>query len=181
VYVCLDNEAYMNTGIQRSSATPLGAHTTTSPIGKVSTGKRVPRKDLTEIMVAHEIPYVAQSNSGRWRDLTNKAEKAYQADGPAFLNCLSVCPLGWGSEPGKAVEICEAAADTCAWPLYEVVEGKYKITYTPKEKKPIEEYLKYHRRFAHLTKSEAGKAVIAQMQADVDARWEKLQQRAAEG
>jgi pyruvate ferredoxin oxidoreductase beta subunit len=178
VYVCLNNEAYMNTGIQRSSATPLGAHTTTSPTGKVSPGKLTPRKDLTEIMAAHCIPYVGQSNSGRWRDLTGKAEKAFHADGAAFLNVLSVCPLGWGSEPGKAVEICEVAADTCVWPLYEVVEGQYKITYRPKEKKPIEEYLKYQRRFAHLMRSEQGKAIIAQLQADVDRRWESLQHKA---
>jgi pyruvate ferredoxin oxidoreductase beta subunit len=180
VYVCLNNEAYMNTGVQRSSATPLGAHTTTSPVGKRSTGKTVPRKDLTEIMVAHEIPYVAQSNSGNWRDLTNKAEKAFQAEGPAFLNCLSSCPLGWGSDAGKGPEICQAAAETCMWPLYEVVEGKYRITFRPKQKKPVEEYLKYHRRFAHLMKGEAGQAVIAQIQADADARWERLQKRAEE-
>jgi pyruvate ferredoxin oxidoreductase beta subunit len=178
LYVCLNNEAYMNTGIQRSSATPLGAHTTTSPTGKVSPGKLTPRKDLTEIMVAHDVPYVGQSNSGRWRDLTNKAEKAFQTDGPTFLNVLSVCPLGWGTEPGKAVEICEAAADTCAWPLYEVVEGQYKITYRPKEKKPVEEYLKLQRRFAHLLKGDAGKAVVEHIQQDVDRRWEKLQARA---
>lgn len=178
VYVCLNNEAYMNTGIQRSSATPLGAHTTTSPAGKVIPGKQTPRKDLTEIMVAHEMPYVAQSNSGRWRDLTNKAEKAFQADGPAFLNTLSVCPLGWGTESGKAVEICEAAADTCVWPLYEVSEGQYKITYKPKEKKPVEEYLQYHRRFAHLMKSDQGKATIAELQARVDKKWEQLQHKA---
>ena len=141
-------------------------------------GKMTPRKDLTEIMVAHDVPYVAQSNSGRWRDLTNKAERAFQTDGPAFLNVLSVCPLGWGTEPAKAVEICEAAADTCIWPLYEVVEGEYKINYRPKEKKPVEEYLKLQRRFAHLMKSEEGQAIIAQIQADVDARWEKLQHKA---
>lgn len=180
VYVCLNNEAYMNTGIQRSSATPLGASTTTSPAGRVLPGKQTPRKDLTEIMVAHEIPYVAQSNSGRWRDLTNKAEKAFQTPGPAFLNCLSVCPLGWGTESPKAVEICESAADTCIWPLYEVFEGQYKITYRPKEKKPVEEYLQYHRRFAHLMKGEEGQKVIGEIQADVDRRWERLQNKAEE-
>ncbi|MGQ9732238.1 MAG: thiamine pyrophosphate-dependent enzyme [Candidatus Zipacnadales bacterium] len=178
VYVCLNNEAYMNTGIQRSSATPLGAHTTTSPAGKVIPGKQTPRKDLTEIMVAHEIPYVGQSSSGRWRDLTAKAEKAFQTQGPAFLNVLSVCPLGWGIDSSKAIEICEAAADTCVWPLYEVVEGEYKITYRPKQKKPVEEYLKYQRRFAHLMKSDEGKAVVAQFQAYVDRKWEELQQKA---
>lgn len=178
VYVCLNNEAYMNTGIQRSSATPLGAHTTTSPAGKVVPGKLTPRKDLTEIMVAHDVPYVAQSSSGRWRDLTTKAEKAFHTDGPAFLNVLSVCPLGWGTDPSKAVEICEAAADTCIWPLYEVSEGQYKINYRPKEKKPVEDYLKHQRRFAHLMKSEEGQAIIARIQQDVDERWERLQNRA---
>jgi len=181
VYVCLNNEAYMNTGIQRSSATPLGGNTTTSPAGKRSSGKRQNRKDLTEIMVAHEIPYVGQSSSGRWRDLTRKAEAAFAADGPAFLNVLSACPLGWGTESHLAVEICEAAADTCMWPLYEVSAGAYKLTYKPKEKKPVMEYLKYHRRFRHLMKGEVGAQVIAELQEYVDRKWATLQAKCGEG
>ena len=174
VYVCLNNEAYMNTGIQRSSATPLGGNTTTSPAGKRSSGKRQNRKDLTEIMVAHEIPYVAQSSSGRWRDLTRKAEAAFAADGPAFLNVLSVCPLGWGTESNLAVELCELAADTCMWPLYEVAGGAYKLTYKPKEKKPVMEYLQYHRRFRHLMKGEVGARIVAELQEYVDRKWAAL-------
>ncbi len=180
VYVCLNNEAYMNTGIQRSSATPLGGHTTTSPAGKKVPGKQQHPKDLTEIMVAHEIPYVAQSNSGRWRDLTGKAERAFEAEGLAFINVLSVCPLGWGAESDKAVEICQAASDTCIWPLYEVINGKYKLSYKPKEKLPVEEYLKYQRRFRHLMKGDVGKRVIAELQEYVDRKWEALLNKCGE-
>lgn len=178
LYVCLNNEAYMNTGVQRSSATPMGAHTTTSPAGSVIPGKTMKRKDLTEIMVAHDMPYVAQSIPGRWRDLTSKAEKAFAIEGPAFINVLAACPLGWGCDGAATVELSMLAADTCMWPLYEVVEGEYKITYTPKEKKPIEDFLKPQARFKHLFKDDEGEAVRARMQEWVDHKWAQLQAKA---
>ncbi len=178
LYVCLNNEAYMNTGVQRSSATPMGAHTTTSPAGSVIPGKTMHRKDLTEIMVAHDMPYVAQSIPGRWRDLTSKAEKAFATVGPAFINVLTPCPLGWGCDGAATVELSMLAVDTCMWPLYEVVEGEYKITYTPKEKKPIEDFLKPQARFKHLFKGDEGEAVRARMQEWVDMKWAKLQAKA---
>ena len=178
VYVCLNNEGYMNTGVQRSSATPMGAHTTTSPAGSVIPGKTMNRKDLTEIMVAHDMPYVAQSIPGRWRDLTSKSEKAFAMEGPAFINVLTACPLGWGCDGSATVELSMLAADTCMWPLYEVVEGEYKITYTPKEKKPIEDFLKPQARFKHLFKSDEGEEVRARMQEWVDMKWAKLQAKA---
>lgn len=178
LYVCLNNEAYMNTGVQRSSATPQGAHTTTSPAGEVLAGKKQNRKDLTEIMVAHDIPYVAQTIPGRWMDITRKAEKAFSIPGPKFMNVLAPCPLGWGHEGGLTPEISQLAADTCMWPLYEVEYGVYKITYKPKEKKPIEDFLKPQARFRHLFKGEEGEAIRASIQEWVDWKWEQLLNKA---
>ena len=97
VYVCLDNGAYMNTGIQRSSATPMGADTTTSPAGKVVPGKQQSRKDLAAVMAAHNIPYVAQTAISNWQDVHKKAKKAFEVEGPAFINILSPCPRGWST------------------------------------------------------------------------------------
>ncbi len=180
LYVCLNNEAYMNTGIQRSSATPLGANTTTSPAGRVIPGKTMHRKDLTAIMAAHDIPYVAQSIPGRWRDLTTKAAKALAIDGPTFINVLTPCPLGWRCEPAITPEISQLAADTCMWPLYEVEDGEWKLNYKPKEKKPLDEYLELQGRFRHLFRDEKGEQVRQQMQEFVDCKWEQLLKRCGE-
>lgn len=177
LYVCLNNEAYMNTGVQRSSASPFGAHTTTSPAGTHSPGKKAFQKDLTEIMAAHEIPYVAQSISGRWRDLTAKSEKAFECGGPAFLNVLTPCPLGWISDPAKSVELAQMAADCCIWPLYEVEHGVWKLTYKPKEKLPVDDYLKTQGRFRHLFRGPEGEEVRRRMQEHVDCKWELLKRK----
>ncbi|MCM8762483.1 MAG: thiamine pyrophosphate-dependent enzyme [Candidatus Omnitrophica bacterium] len=173
LYVCYNNEAYMNTGIQRSSATPRAAHTTTSPLGKVIPGKVQFPKDLPSIMVAHNIPYVATSIPGRWNDLVNKVEKAVSLNGFTFIDVLSPCRLGWPHEPELTMEISRLAVDTCIWPLYEVVEGRYKLTYKPKEKKPIVEWFKLQRRFAHLLKPE-NQQLLEEIQKEVDRRWETL-------
>ena len=180
LYVCTDNEAYMNTGVQRSSATPMGAHTTTSPAGTVIPGKVQHRKDLTEIMVAHDIPYAAQTIPGRWNDITRKAEKAFEIEGPAFMNVLTPCPLGWGHEGGLTPEISQLAADTCLWPLYEVEYGEYKINYKPKEKKPIEAFLEPQARFRHLFRSDEGAEVRKKMQDWVDHKWDQLLKKAGD-
>jgi len=173
LYVCYNNEAYMNTGIQRSSATPKGASTTTAPAGKVIPGKVQFSKNLTEIMVAHEMPYVAQSAVGFWRDLTSKAEKAFSIRGPKFINVLQPCRLGWGYKPADTAAIGRLAADTCVWPLYEVENGKYKLTYKPKEKKPVVEFLKSQDRFRHLLKP-GNEAILESIQKETDKRWEAL-------
>jgi pyruvate ferredoxin oxidoreductase beta subunit len=178
LYICYDNGAYMNTGIQRSGATPKYAATTTAPAGKVKQGKEEFRKDLTEIMVAHGIPYVAQTVSGDWRDFTSKVEKALAVDGPAFINVLTVCPLGWGTDPAIGPDLTKLGAETCFWPMYEVAHGDYKINYTPKEKKPITEWLKPQVRFKHLFKK-GNEALIAELQADVDQKWARLLKKAA--
>jgi pyruvate ferredoxin oxidoreductase beta subunit len=173
LYVCYNNEAYMNTGVQRSGATPKGANTTTAPAGKVKKGKEQRRKDLTECMVSHHMPYVAQSIVGNWRDLTSKVEKALSIEGPKFINVLQPCRLGWIYKPEMTPQIGRLAADTCVWPLYEVVNGEYKLTYKPKEKKPLSEWLSLQDRFRHVLLPE-NKALLEEMQADVDKSWQKL-------
>jgi pyruvate ferredoxin oxidoreductase beta subunit len=179
LYICYDNQAYMNTGIQRSGATPYGAWTTTSPAGKVIPGKPQHRKDLTAIVAAHNIPYVAQASPHRWRDLMQKVRKGVAADGPAFINILSSCNRGWRHPTETTIEMSRLAVDTCFWPLYEVEKGEWKLNYRPKEKLPIEEFLKPQGRFRHLFKEE-NKHVIEELQAEVDRRWEALLKRSGE-
>jgi pyruvate ferredoxin oxidoreductase beta subunit len=173
VYVCYDNNVYANTGGQRSSATPLGASATTAPSGSKSPGKTQRRKDLTQILVAHKIPYVAQASVHRWQDLYNKAKRAFEVEGPAFLNVLCLCPTEWKYEESKGIKLAQMAADTCVWPLYEVENGKYKVNYKPKEKKSVLEWLKPQGRFRHLFKEE-NSWMIEQIQAEVDKDWADL-------
>lgn len=180
LYVCYDNGAYMNTGIQRSSATPLGADTTTTPQGEESIGKQQYRKDLTQIMVGHHLPYVAQTvpvipGTKYMMDLYNKSNKAInEIKGPKFMNVLTPCPRGWRCDTETELDSIKAAVETCWWPLYEVIDGEYKLNYRPKEKLPIEEWLKLQGRFKHLFKSKEGKVKIAEIQNEVDKRWENL-------
>ena len=177
VYVCYDNGAYMNTGTQRSSATPRFADTTTTPAGKVSSGKVQVRKDLAAIMAEHHIPYVGQTAfTNNFKDLHTKAEKAIYTQGAAFLNILAPCPRGWGYEPSDLMDICRAAVDSCYWPLYEVVDGKWILSYKPSNKLPIEEFLRPQRRFRHLFKPE-NEELIGEFQKEVDRRWEGLRER----
>lgn len=178
VYLCYDNNAYANTGGQRSSATPLGASATTSPAGTQSPGKLQWRKDLTKILSAHNIPYVAQASPSRWQDLYNKAKKAFEVEGPAFLNVLCLCPTEWKYEESKGVELAKIAVDTCVWPLYEVENGKYKLNYKPKEKKSVLEWIKPQGRFRHLFKEENA-WVLEEFQKKVDEEWEELQRLAS--
>ena len=173
-YVCYDNGAYMNTGIQRSSATPHFADTTTTPVGKNSSGKMQARKDLTEIMEAHHLPYVAQTIATmNFKDLYEKAEKAIYTNGPTFLNVFTPCPRGWGYPTEMLMDINKLAVDTCYWPLYEIENGKYKITYKPSKKLPIEEFLRPQRRFAHMFKT-GNEWMIEEFQKEVDKRWQEL-------
>jgi len=173
VYVCYDNNAYANTGGQRSSATPFGASATTSPAGTKSPGKIQKKKDLTKILAAHNIPYVAQASPHRWQDLYNKAKKAFEVEGPAFLNVLCLCPTEWKYEESQGIKMARLSADTCVWPLYEVENGKYKVNYKPKEKKPVLEWLKSQGRFRHLFKEE-NSWMLEVIQKEVDKDWEDL-------
>ncbi|HAM38701.1 MAG: pyruvate ferredoxin oxidoreductase [Elusimicrobia bacterium RIFOXYC2_FULL_34_12] len=173
LYICYNNEAYMNTGVQRSSATPKGASTTTAPSGKKSTGKMQMRKDLSAIMVAHNIPYVAQTTLSFQNDLISKVQKALSVNGPSFMNIMQPCRLGWIYPPEDTVRMGRLAADTCIWPIYEVTNGIYKLNYKPKEKKPITEWLKTQGRFKHLF-SVGNEDIIKQLQEEVDKNWEKI-------
>ena len=173
LYICYDNGAYMNTGIQRSSSTPFGANTTTSPAGDVIQGKQEFRKDLTKIVIAHNVPYAAQASPHHWKDLNNKAQKALSTNGPTFLNVISPCPLGWYTKPEESIESAKLAVDTCFWPLYEVENGILKVNYKPKEKKPVIEWIKIQGRFKHILKPE-NKWMIEKFQDRVDNEWERL-------
>jgi pyruvate ferredoxin oxidoreductase beta subunit len=173
VYVCYDNGAYMNTGIQRSSATPFGASTTTSPQGKAVPGKQQYRKDLTSVIAAHHIPYAAQTVASKWKDLYQKSEKAIYTKGPAFMNVLTPCARGWRCDTQKELDIVDLAVETCFWPLYEIIDGKYILNYRPKKKLPITEWLKPQGRFKHLFKS-GNEYMIEAIQKEVDKNWEEL-------
>ena len=174
VYVCYDNGAYMNTGIQRSSATPQYADTTTTPSGKLSNGKPQTRKDLAAIMAAHNIPYVAQTTFiSNFKDLYTKSERAIYTPGPAFLNILAPCPRGWRYDTPDLPGICKLAVETCYWPLFEVIEGKWIVNYRPKNKLPLEDFLVKQGRFKHLFKPE-NQDLIQAFQEEVDRRWEEL-------
>ncbi|MDD3631772.1 MAG: thiamine pyrophosphate-dependent enzyme [Candidatus Caldatribacteriota bacterium] len=173
VYVCYDNEAYMNTGIQRSSATPRGVWTTTTPVGEVIPGKTQYRKDLTGIIAAHNIPYAAQASIWRWNDLIDKAHKAFYTKGPAFLNVLSPCHRGWRFPLEDTIKISKLAVQTNFWPLYEVENGKWKINYKPRERLPITEWMKPQGRYKHLLTPE-NESIVKEIQQDIDDNWERL-------
>ena len=173
MFVCYDNEAYMNTGIQRSSATPFGAATTTSPAGRESFGKAQKRKDMTAIAIGHNVPYVAQGIASHWHDLSLKAERAAAVDGPSFLNVLTNCPVGWGHEPRRGNHILDTAVESLFWPLYEVDRGRYRLTYLPERPVPVESWIESQARFAHLLRSE-NRAHLDEIQAQIDDDWAEL-------
>jgi pyruvate ferredoxin oxidoreductase beta subunit len=173
LFVCYDNEAYMNTGIQRSGATPFGASTTTSPAGLESFGKAQQRKDLTAIAVAHHVPYVAQAAGSHWFDLSSKVQRAVAVDGPSFINVLTDCPVGWGHESRLGPRILDAAVESRFWPLYEVVDGGYRLTYEPGKPVPVEDWLAHQKRFAHLLRPE-NRALVERIQHQVDEDWAAL-------
>ncbi len=183
LYVLYDNEAYMNTGIQRSGGTPRGAATTTTPAGTVIPGKAEHKKPIADIAVAHKIPYVATATPAHWADLIRKARKGMEVKGPAFMHTFSPCPRGWRLPPEQTIKIAKLAVDTCYFPLWECENGHWRLTdrslaiaKNPKLKKPIEEFLKPQGRFRHLFKPE-NKHIIKELQEHVDAVWEDLLKR----
>ncbi|MEW6715591.1 MAG: thiamine pyrophosphate-dependent enzyme [Nitrospirota bacterium] len=178
LYICYDNGAYMNTGIQRSSATPFGADTTTCPAGDVIPGKQQKRKDMTRIMAAHNIPYAAQASPAHWSDLMKKVRKAFDITGPKFMNIIAPCNRGWRSRTDDAIALSRLAFETCYWPLYEIENGITKITMKPKEKKPLTEFLKPQGRFKHMFAPE-NEWMLKQAQEYVDAEWARLQKEEA--
>jgi pyruvate/2-oxoacid:ferredoxin oxidoreductase beta subunit len=166
IYVCYDNEAYMNTGIQRSSATPWGAWTTTTPRKHP---KDKPKKNMMEIMAAHRIPYCATATVGHPEDFVRKMQKAKDIQGTRFIHVMATCPTGWRSPPEWQLKIPRLAVETCVFPLYEIENGVYKISKKPKEKLPVTDYLKTQGRFRHLTEPQ-----IEFIQEEVDRTWELL-------
>jgi len=173
LYICYDNGAYMNTGIQRSGATPFGAATTTTPAGSVIPGKQQARKDLTSIMVSHHLGYVAQASIHNPVDLANKLAKGISHDGPAFLNVLSPCIPGWRIDPDMAVEVARSGVECCYWPLFEVEKGEYKLTYEPATKAPITDWIFMQGRFRHL-KNPKWSYMVEELQQQVDREWERI-------
>jgi pyruvate ferredoxin oxidoreductase beta subunit len=174
-YFCFDNEAYMNTGIQRSSATPRSAWTTTCPLGNECSGKAEPKKDLIGIVVKHRIPYVATATPGYPTDLMNKVRKAADIPGPAFIHILSPCPTGWRMQTQEVIKVAKLAVETKIYPLFEVIDGKYFLGKTPKKPKKVEEYLKIQGRFKHLSENE-----INLIQDEVDKDYSELMRLASE-
>jgi len=149
-YICYDNEAYMNTGIQRSSATPFGASTTTSPAGSRSIGQQTWKKNMPMIAAAHGVPYVATLNPSYPLDLARKVEKAKSIRGPKYLHVYASCPTGWRLEPQLAVAIGRLAVQTGVFPLYEIENGILRMTVKPEKLRPLKDYLKPQGRFRHL-------------------------------
>jgi len=183
LYILYDNEAYMNTGIQRSGGTPLGAWTTTSPAGKVIPGKQQHKKPIADIIAAHRNVYVATATPAHWADLMRKVRKGLEFEGPAFLHVLSPCNRGWRHDLDLGIELCKLAVDTCFFPLWEYENGTWKLTdrsliiaKNPSLKKPVEEYLKLQGRFRHLFRPE-NKHLIKEIQEWVDRVWEDLLER----
>jgi pyruvate/2-oxoacid:ferredoxin oxidoreductase beta subunit len=167
IYVCYDNEAYMNTGIQRSSATPWGAWTTTTPVKHY---KDRPKKDMEAIMAAHGVPYIATASVGYPEDLFKKVKKAKEIEGTRFIHIYAPCPAGWKSRPEDTIKLARMVVQNGIFPLFEIEGGEiYTLNIKPKERKPIDDYLKLQGRFRHLTDNER-----AFMQKEVDIKWEKL-------
>jgi pyruvate ferredoxin oxidoreductase beta subunit len=172
-YICFDNEAYMNTGIQRSSSTPFGAATTTSPAGKKSQGQFSWKKNMPEIAVAHRIPYVATATHGYPFDLMAKVAKAVSIPGPAYIHVLSVCPTGWRSPTDTINREARMAVLSGVFPLYEVENGVYKMTVDTPTLRPVKDYLKTQGRFRHLTEDS-----ITKIQARVEKEYNIILERA---
>ena len=180
LFVLYDNEAYMNTGIQRSGGTPKGAATSTTPAGSAIQGKLEHKKPITDIMVAHDMPYVATASPYYWRDMLTKVRKGLEVEGPAFLHVFAPCPRGWRSDPAKSIEYSKLAVESCVFPVYEVVNGQYQlsvpsklIALAPQKKKPVTDYMQGQGRFRHLFTPQ-GKKLLEEIQRWTDERWQRL-------
>jgi pyruvate ferredoxin oxidoreductase beta subunit len=176
LYLCFDNEAYMNTGIQRSSATPFGASTTTSPAGKVSIGQVTWKKNMPAIAAAHNIPYVATACPSYPFDMLAKVEKGVSTPGPAYIHILSVCPTGWRCATDLTIRIGRLAVETGIFPLYEIEDGRYSLNFDFSQLRPVTDYMKLQGRFRHLSED-----VIDKIQQRVSADYAKLKEKASEG
>jgi pyruvate ferredoxin oxidoreductase beta subunit len=183
LFVLYDNEAYMNTGIQRSGGTPTGAATTTTPAGSVIPGKLERKKPIAEIILAHEIEYAATASPFYWKDMLTKVRKGLEVEGPAFLHIFAPCPRGWRSDPARTIEYSKLAVESCVFPLWEAVKGKRQlsipsklIALAPQKRKSVKEYLAGQGRFRHLFKPQ-NSHIIDEIQRNTDERWQKLIQK----
>ncbi|MCW3999349.1 MAG: thiamine pyrophosphate-dependent enzyme [Candidatus Bathyarchaeota archaeon] len=183
LFVLYDNEGYMNTGIQRSGGTPTGAATTTTPAGKVIPGKLEKKKPIAEIMLAHEMEYVATASPYYWKDMLTKIRKGLEVEGPAFVHLFAPCPRGWRSDPAKTMEYAKLAVESCVFPLWEAVNGKRQlsipskvISMAPQKKRPVKDYLEGQGRFRHLFTPQFSH-VLQEIQQVTDERWAKLLQK----
>lgn len=170
LFLCYDNEAYMNTGVQRSGATPFGASTTTSPSGKASMGKQEWKKNVPFIAVAHGVKYVATASIGYPEDFQTKVRKALSIKGPKYIHVHCPCPIGWGFDTSKTVKYAKAAVETGLWALYEIEDGKFKFSMKP-QLKPVGDYLKGQKRFKHLKEGD-----IEKIEQHAKTRWEQLEE-----
>ena len=180
LFVLYDNEGYMNTGIQRSGGTPLGAATTTTPAGSAMPGKLQHKKPISDIMVAHDMEYVATASPYYWRDLLVKVRKGLEVEGPAFLHVFAPCPRGWRSDPAKSLEYSKFAVESCMFPLWEAVNGKYQLSIpskliglAPQKKKQVTDYMNGQGRYKHLFTPQ-NKHVLDEIQRWTDVNWAKL-------
>ncbi len=176
IYVCTDNEAYMNTGIQRSSSTPFGAATTTSPAGRVTSGQVTWKKNMPAIAAAHNIPYVATACPSYPIDLVQKVKKAAEIEGPAYIHILSVCPTGWRSAPELSIRLGRMAVETGVFPLYEVERGRYHLSLDFPKLRPMKDYIKLQGRFRHLTDS-----MIEEIEKRVHQEYAQLREKSGKG
>ncbi len=176
IYVCTDNEAYMNTGIQRSSSTPFGAATTTSPAGRVTSGQVTWKKNMPAIAAAHNIPYVATACPSYPIDLVQKVKKAAEIEGPAYVHILSVCPTGWRSAPELSIRLGRMAVETGVFPLYEVERGRYHLSLDFPKLRPMKDYIKLQGRFRHLTDS-----MIEKIEKRVHQEYAQLREKSEKG
>jgi len=180
LFVLYDNEGYMNTGIQRSSSTPMGAATTTTPAGSVIPGKLQMKKPIDEIMLAHEMPYVATATTFYWKDMMTKVRKGLEVEGPAFLHIFAPCPRGWRTDPSKTMEYSRLAVESCVFPVWEAVNSKRQlstpsklIALAPQKKRPVKDYLAGQGRFRHLFTPQF-QHIVGEMQRFTDEHWERL-------
>jgi pyruvate ferredoxin oxidoreductase beta subunit len=173
VYLCLDNQANACSGGQRSSASPMGAATRTTPAGSVLPGKMQLEKKLSRIVAAHKVAYTAQASPWNWQDLYKKAQKAFEVEGPAFLNVLTPCPTVWKFPTEKSVQLTKVAADTCLWPIYEVFGDRTTINYRPPKRVSVTQWFELQGRFKHLLKAE-NKWILEEIQDEIDKDWEWL-------
>ncbi len=173
LYVCYDNEAYMNTGVQRSGLTPFEASTSTSPSGEVSWGNKTDKKPMPEIAAAHKIPYVATATVGYPKDLEKKVKKALSIKGPKYLQVHVPCPLGWAHDPALTIKVAKMAVQTGLIPIFEMENGEITSVRKIAKKQPVEEYLKLQARFKHLFRKAGGEEEIKRIQAIADSNIKK--------